>query len=278
VYQVPHFVNPGETLPAKTFERHAGGKGANQSVAIARAGGSVSHAGKIGIDGKWLLEKLTQDGVDTHFTTTSASKTGHAIIQVNDKGENAIIIWPGTNDEITLSEILATLTHFHDGDILLLQNEINNIPQIIMEGSKKKLFIAFNPAPMTDAVHTYPLHLCNLLILNETEASALANREEVSDCLEALSNKLPNTSILITAGARGAYAMHKGEIIRQPAYEVAVVDTTAAGDTFIGYFIAAFLEGQPFAKCMQQGAVAASLAIGKRGAMDSIPYAAELKQ
>ena len=156
VYQQPHIVRPGETLASTAMQVHAGGKGANQSAALGLAGVSVCHAGCIGQDGLFLLETLSQAGVDTHLVNTDAAHSGHAIIQVDASGENAIVLFGGGNQENTAAQIDAALAEFEAGDILLLQNEINNIPLIMQKAADKGLLIYFNPAPFTDAIKSFP--------------------------------------------------------------------------------------------------------------------------
>lgn len=156
VYRVPHLVLPGETLSARSCTIKPGGKGANQSAAIAQAGGSVFHAGKIGEDGRWMVEMLNEFGVDTQFVRVGETATGHAIIQVDDNGENSIVIYGGGNQEITRDEIDATLDSVEAGTLLLLQNEINDVPYIMRAAADRGIAICINPAPMTEAVQGYP--------------------------------------------------------------------------------------------------------------------------
>ena len=125
VYRVPHIVKPGETLSSLSLARFAGGKGNNQSIALARAGAPVFHAGKIGKDGAWIVAMLKVAGADVRFVKKDPGPTGHAVIQVADSGQNSIVLFPGANRTITPQEIRDTLAHFGKGDILLLQNEIN---------------------------------------------------------------------------------------------------------------------------------------------------------
>ena len=157
--------------------------------------------------------------------------SGHAVIQVSDSGENEIVLFPGTNHRITPELIGKAFLRAEPGDILLLQNEISAIPEIMREAAERRMRIFFNPAPMTDEVRSYPLELVDTLIVNETEWDALKTQT------------LPaGINVLKTLGARGAVY---NDSVRVPAGTVEkVVDTTAAGDTFIGYFIAELLLGQ----------------------------------
>ena len=264
VYRVHGFVRPGETISATSFSRFTGGKGLNQSIALARAGASTIHAGMIGKDGVFLLDALRESGVDCSAVAVDPMlPSGHAVIQVADSGENAIVLYPGTNHQITHELILQTLSLAEAGDILLLQNEISAIPEIMREASKRKMRIFINPAPMTDAVADYPLELADTLIVNETEWEALNPR------------RLPHSiNILQTLGARGA--VYNGSI-RVPARRVDnVVDTTAAGDTFIGYFIAELLQGRNVETAMNTATLASAWCIQRAGAAASIPWRCEL--
>ena len=271
VYRVPHFVRPGETLSSHSLQRFAGGKGANQSVALARAGAQIFHAGKIGTDGVWLKEKLEQNGINTQFIREGTLNNGHAIIQVDNDGQNAIILYSGANREMEKEEIVSTLSRFDQGDYLLLQNEINLIPELIEEGVKNELHVCFNPAPMTPEVLDFPLDLCHLLVVNETEASALVQSPSYEEMLEKLISCFPKTDILLTVGKEGAYYASQGKIYFQAAHKVKAVDTTAAGDTFIGYFLAGMLKNSPIEEVLKQASKASALCISKEGAMDSIP-------
>ncbi len=268
VYKVPHFVQPGETISSSALETFAGGKGANQSVALARAGAQVFHAGKIGRDGRWLKEELTGDGVDTTYLFQSDSNNGHAIIQVDESGQNAIVLFAGANKEITKEEIDQTFSYFDKGDFLLLQNEINHVDYLIQKGHEKGLKVCFNPAPMTQEVHNYPLDLVDLFILNETESANLAQTELVK--------RFPNAEVILTLGKGGASYYYKEKHLHVPAREVKVVDTTAAGDTFIGYYLAAMLEGQSAQYALNFATEASALCVTRKGAQPAIPLKSQL--
>ncbi len=279
VYRVDHTVRPGETLSSYDLSTHAGGKGANQSAALAKAGTEVFHAGKIGRDGTWLLDKLKSFGVNTSFVTVGEGKTGHAVIQVSKNGENAIVLYGGGNREITESEVTAVLDHFTSGDILLLQNEINNIPFIMELAAEKGMRIVFNPAPFDEAVKQYPLALVDLFIVNETEGSGLSgepgNSDQVMNRLTAL---YPEKEVILTLGAGGVLYGKGPDRVRGNALSVAVTDTTAAGDTFIGYFLSGEVTGLPVKENLDAASAASALTVQKSGAMDSIPQKEEVKK
>lgn len=272
VYRVPHIVRPGETIASRAFRKYAGGKGANQSVAIARAGGLVCHAGQLGGDGQWLKEKLAGFGVDTRFIRIIEGVSGQAVIQVDQQGENAIFLYPGANRQITRNEIDRVLSHFQAGDILLVQNEINNVAYLIQTAHEMKMQICLNPAPMDKRVEKYPLRKINMLILNEVEGGALSGRTRPGSILDWLAKKLPETEIVLTLGKRGAIARVPGQRpIKMPALAVKTVDTTAAGDTFIGYYLAGRTQGEKPVECLARACAAAAICVTRPGAMDSIP-------
>ncbi len=174
VYRVPHIVRPGETIASRSYQLFAGGKGANQSMALARAGATVHHAGCIGQGGRWVVDKLAQAGVDIAAVRELDEPTGQAVIQVDDAGENAIFLFAGTNHRIAREQVARTLASFGEGDLLLAQNEINDVGVLIEQAAARGLQVCLNPAPFTDDVPTYPLHDVDWLVLNETEACGVA--------------------------------------------------------------------------------------------------------
>jgi len=272
VYQVPHFVRPGETLASTRYDRFAGGKGFNQSVALARAGADVHHAGRIGRDGEWLRHALAQDGAKVRHLETVDGPTGHAIIQVDAYGQNCIVLSGGANREIDEQDAAGVLADFGAGDLLLLQNEISMIPEIMHLAAGRGLKIAFNPAPMGPEVLGYPLELVDLFIVNEVEAAGLCGREiDPEATLRALRAQFPKAHFLLTLGPRGAIAMADGDPVSVPPREVPVVDTTAAGDTFIGFFLATRTSGVPLPDALWRATIASSLCVSRPGASPSIP-------
>ncbi len=278
VYQVEHLVRPGETLPSTEYRRFQGGKGANQSVALARAGAKVYHAGRIGPEGLWLRDAIAADGVDVTHVCLDNVPTGHAIIQVDPAGENSILLFGGANLSVTSDDAHCVLSQFGEGDWLLLQNEISSLPAILREASERRLTVAFNPAPMTPEVLDYPLEGVSLFVVNETEGAALAEIEEPrpDSIVERLQARYPNAAILLTLGAEGSLYARGKERIKTPAQAVEAVDTTAAGDTFIGYFLSELLSGRPAAQALTVATRAAVLCVSRPGAAASIPRRDEL--
>ncbi len=278
VYRVPHISRPGETLAGISFEIFTGGKGANQSVALAKAGAEVAHAGKVGKDSEWLLTRLDSFDIDTRFIAVGRGKTGHAIIQVDDNGENSIVLYAGANRQIKREEIDSVLNSAEPGDMLLLQNEINDVPYLIESGRRRGMKVCLNPAPFGDEVHAFPLHLVDILIVNKIEGRGLVGGSNVKEIIEKLSRKLPKSEIILTVGSDGVIYHSPAEEIKVPAVPSTPVDTTAAGDTFIGYYLASRLEGRSVTECLQIACRAAAICVSRKGAQDSIPDRNEVYQ
>ena len=271
VYQVPHFVQAGETLSSTSRTVHCGGKGLNQSIAAARAGGTVSHAGKIGGDGTVLTDILRKSGVDTDFVTVGDGPSGHAVIQVDPSGQNCILLFGGCNQEITPEEIDRALAHFQTGDYLILQNEINGLDYLITQAARRGLRIVFNPSPIDESIFRLPLGEAWLLIFNEIEGGALAGCDDEEGILNTLRQRWPRCRLLLTLGSHGCVYDDGQRRLRQSIYQVGTVDTTAAGDTFTGYFLSALLKELPVAQALELASRASALAVTRKGAVPSIP-------
>ena len=276
VYRVAHIVRPGETLPSQSFEVFAGGKGANQSVAAAKAGAKIRHAGKVGEDGRWLIDKLAAVGVETGLIAVGDGRAGHAIIQVDDSGQNAIVLHAGANHQIGRDQIDKAIGSAKAGDVLLLQNEINDIAYLIEQGHKAGLAVCFNPAPFDTNVLDYPLELVDTFVVNETEAADLSGQASAGESLAVLTQRFTGAKIILTLGDKGVSYRCGDEAIDVPAVTVDAVDTTAAGDTFIGYYLAGTTLGFDTGKCLELATQAAALCVSKAGAMDSIPSRQEM--
>ena len=276
VYRLPHIVRPGETLASGSLSTYAGGKGNNQSIALARAGAPVFHAGKVGKDGAWIVRDLKAAGANVRFVRTGPGPTGHAIIQVADSGQNAIVLFPGANRTLTRADIRETLAHFGKGDILLLQNEINAIPDIMKAARKAGMGIWFNPAPFGQEVMSYPLGLVDCFIVNEIEAAGLAGTKSATSAMALLARRYPEADILMTLGSKGAMLRSGTRQWTVKAPKVKAVDTTAAGDTFIGYFAAAKVRKFPPERCLAYACTAAAISVTRPGAAASIPSRREV--
>lgn len=271
VYQMDHFVQPGETISCTSRAIHCGGKGLNQSIALAMAGSSVWHACIIGQDGRFLAEKMQEKGVNTSLIRQGDFANGHAIIQVDKNGQNCIILDAGSNHQLTEAYIDSVLSHFSAGDIVVLQNEVNNIPYIMKRSHELGLRIAFNAAPYSDAIREYPLELVDWLIVNEVEGGGLSGKEGYEEIAEELIRLYPKCAVMLTMGKSGCIYCEKGRMIRQNACVVSAVDSTAAGDTFIGYFMRGISDGLPMEQTLRLATVASAISVTRPGAADSIP-------
>lgn len=276
VYCVEHFVRPGETIKSESYTLFCGGKGANQSIALSRAGAEVLHAGKISQDGVWIKEKLQISGVDTSLIKTVDKPTGHAIIQVNKDGENSIIIHGGANQTFNDNDIEEVLNSAKAGDFLLLQNEINAVKKVLQRTQNKDLTVVFNPAPMTDVLKNYPLELVDIFILNEVEGETLTDKNDSNEILNTMQKLYPKSRIVLTLGKEGVIYADNKQRIKTAALKVKAIDTTGAGDTFIGYFLAELMLGSEIEKCLEMGVKASALCVTRRGAADSIPTLDEI--
>ena len=280
VYRVPHFVGPGETLSGLSLAEHCGGKGLNQSVAMAKAGGRVWHAGCVGrADGGPLLKMLEDSGVDTSLVRQLDQPTGHAIIQVDESGQNCILLYGGANQAITTGQIDETLERFQAGDLLVLQNEINNLPYLMEAAARRGLAIVLNPSPMDEKIAGYPLEYVDYFLLNEIEAGDICGTQgEGEELLEKLGEKFPKAKIVLTLGGDGSMYRDGSLVLKQPIYRVPVVDTTAAGDTFTGFFIGGLMLGEEPKEALDHAAKAAAIAVSRPGAAPSIPDRSEIER
>lgn len=273
-YSVDHFVKRGETLSSGELKIFSGGKGLNQSVALSRAGARVYHAGAIGEEGVFLLDELKNSGVDTSFVKIKKDiRTGHAIIQNSSDGDNCILLFGGANRSITEDEADEVLSAFQKGDMIVLQNEISCLEHIIKKAKEREMSIVLNPSPIDDALLSTDLGAADILMLNEVEAGSILGKDVIdgTEGAKALSKKFPDTAIVLTMGKNGSYYCDGKEAFHQDIFPVKAVDTTAAGDTFTGYFLAGISEGLPVKKAMELASKASSITVTRKGASPSIP-------
>lgn len=278
VYYLTDFVNPEETVKTMRYKEFSGGKGLNQSIALAKAGGEVAHAGSIGKDGLKLKEDLESANVNTENIFVNDNVSGHAVIQVDEQGQNCIIIYGGANDNIEEDYIKKVIDLYSNGDFLLLQNEISNVGFAIEYGKQKGLKIVLNPSPYDERINSFDLNLVDLFLLNKIEARQLANED--SDNVKLIMKKLielyPTAAFVMTLGSKGAYYFDKELEIFQPSFKVTTLDTTGAGDTFTGYFLSMLSKGHTIAESLEYASVASSIAVGRYGASSSIPVLGEV--
>lgn len=280
VYKLPHIVMKGETISSTALNTYPGGKGLNQSIALGKAGADVYHAGAIGEDGKFLVECLENAGVNTKFIKVfSDMKSGHAIIQNDDDGDNCILLYGGANQAITKEQVDETLAEFETGDYLILQNEINELKYIVEKAHEKGMQIVLNPSPMNEVITELPLEYINYFLLNEIEAGQILGQEmeDPDDIIRALAVKFPHAKVVLTLGGEGSMFSDGTKKVRQGIYKVKAVDTTAAGDTFTGYFISGEAKGQDVSVSMDMAAKASAIAVSRPGAGVSIPTLSEVE-
>lgn len=279
VYEVDHLVRPGETISSKNRRIFAGGKGLNQSIALARAGASVAHAGAVGAeDGKFLTDILSANGVDTRWIKVMKGEpSGHAIISVDQTAQNSIILYGGTNQLIEEEQITATLAQFESGDYLVLQNEISNLAKLIDLAHARGMKIILNPSPLDEKIQALDLKKIDYLILNEIEAGDITGETETEAVLLKFRTEYPELKVVLTLGSDGAVYQDQTQRLMQPAFPVEAVDTTAAGDTFTGYFIAAMSRDASIQEALRLASKAASISVTRKGAEASIPRQNEVE-
>ena len=276
VYRVPHLVKPGETLSSLDLVTGLGGKGANQSVAIARAGVSVAHVGRVFKGDRWAVELLASTGVDTDNIALIEGASGHAIIQVDDQGENAIVLHGGANQSFSIADIESALNHNQQARYLLMQNETNLLAEAFELAQAKGIKIVLNPAPMTDNIKDLPLAKLDTLIVNQGEAEALCGAADIDEMTRQMAALAPQTRVVVTLGGDGAMLLANGEVTHMNSPSVDVVDTTGAGDTFVGYFLAGVAEGMNDHDALQRACLAGSIAVTRQGAITAIPDRSEV--
>jgi len=279
IFTVDHIARPGETISSGALERSAGGKGANQAAALAKAGMDVYMAGKIGADGRFLLDLLGSYGANTGKVAIYPGATGQALIQLDHGGQNSIILYAGGNGEIREEEISRVLETFGPDDVVLLQNEIPHVGTIMKKARERGMKVFFNPSPYNERIGKLPLDLVDIFFVNEIEAAELAalpGDTPLPAILDRLVERFPAAEIILTAGRDGAYygygkLREKAEIIELP-----VVDTTGAGDTFTGYYIAARERKLSVSAALNLACKAACIAVSRKGAMQSMPFKEEV--
>ena len=278
VYRVANIAVAGESAASTSHDVFPGGKGLNQSIAAARGGAEVVHVGAVGEDGAWLRETLVAHGVDASGVRVVDGSSGHAVIQVDDAGRNAIVVVGGANRRLGQDDVQRALEQVEAGDWLLLQNEINDLEAVLRQAKERGCRTAFNVAPVDGREAGYDLRDVALLIVNEVEAAALAGVAEPRAAVDALRTRLPATDVVLTLGADGLVHAGDGGVTTLPAFAVDAVDETAAGDAFIGYLMAALLAGESMSLALKRGSAAGALATTKAGAATSIPEPAAVRE
>ncbi|MDD7267838.1 MAG: ribokinase [Lachnospiraceae bacterium] len=278
VYRVDHILQGGETLAACDLQEFCGGKGLNQSVAMVRAGLSVFHAGSLGEEGERLATFLKKEGVDIRYCRCLPGKSGHTIIQVDKDGQNSILVFGGANRCQDRGFIDQVLQNFDADDILVLQNEINELSYILEAAANMGMNIVFNPSPVNDEITRMSLSAVRYFIINEIEGYMLSGESDPLKILAKMKQLYPRATVVLTMGALGVYAVSSDseKVFYQEAFPVVAVDTTAAGDTFLGYFLAGLCQQKAIPDCLKLAAKAAAITVTRPGAAPSIPRRSEL--
>lgn len=284
-YRVPHAPGPGETLADIGYVSGLGGKGANQALAAAAAGAPVRLVGAVGRDAGWVRARLASGGLDLEGLAEVEAATGHAVILVEPSGENRIVIHGGANRAVTPEMVAAALARAKPGDWWLAQNETSQVAESLAAAKARGLRTAYAAAPFEPAAAAAALPHTDLLAVNAGEAAALA--AHLGHLPEMLPEALPVAAMLITHGADGAElcpGARAGEAtawggaaaLRVPAFAVDPVDTTAAGDVFLGAALAGFVGGLAAREALTRAAAAAAISVTRPGAAEAIPTAAEI--
>ncbi|MCZ2720632.1 ribokinase [Marinomonas sp. 15G1-11] len=276
LYKVDHFVRPGETMASQSYQMQLGGKGANQSIALAKAGADVYHVGAVHANDHAVVEELSAVGVETSFISRTDTATGHAIIQLNKDAENAIILFAGANHTLSHDQVNQVLDQVQPDDWVLLQNETNQIDYIVQQANSKKISVAFNPAPMDVDITQELMPFIDLLIVNEVEAMDLMQVSSIDDAKSALQEKYPELAILMTLGRDGVRYLCGQDDIHVEAFTVVPVDTTAAGDTFIGFCLTALMDKRPIKEALTRACAASAICVTRLGAAPAIPTKQEV--
>ena len=276
VYSVDHIVQPGETEASVSMNTFLGGKGMNQSVALAKAGVEVYQGGMIGEDGQPFLDACAEYGVRADFIRKVEGKSGHAVIQIDSNAQNCILLYGGANQMLTERYVDEVLEHFGAGDILLLQNEVNLLPYIVDKAYEKGMQIALNPSPFNEKLSKVDMTKISIFLLNEVEGNQVTGLTAPEEIIAKMQDLYPHAKIVLTLGKDGAVYAEGEQRFFQPIFPVKAVDTTAAGDTFTGYFLAGLAEGMAIPETLKMSAKASSIAVSRAGAVPSIPYRAEV--
>ena len=277
-FRVENIVKPGETISAKSIEKRPGGKGLNQSVALSKSFENVYHAGSVGDDGIFLIDYLKSENINTKYIKKSDKLTGNAIIQVDDRGENSIVLYKGANFDNDKKFIDEVLDNFDKDDILLLQNEISSMKYLIDKAYEKGMKIVLNPSPITDEIKEFDFNKIDLLLVNEIEAKNIANKDNIDESINYFMATYPNINLIVTIGSKGSIFVNKNEKIKQEGIKVESVDSTGAGDTFTGFFVSYFYQGKNVRDCLKFASLASALSVTKSGASISIPSLCDVKE
>ena len=277
VYSVDHIVQPGETEASLELQDFLGGKGMNQSVALAKAGVTTYQGGMIGPDGQPFLDACAAFGINSDYIQKVSVPTGHAIIQRDKNAQNCILLYGGANQCLTEEYVDGVLADFGADDILLLQNEVNMMPYIVDKAYARGMTIALTPSPFNEKLDAVDMGKISIFLLNEVEGGQITGLTDPEEIIAKLLEMYPAARIVLTLGGDGAVYADAQQKHYQPIFKVQAVDTTAAGDTFSGYFLAGLCDGMEIPDVLRMSAKASSIAVSRAGAVPSIPYRAEVE-
>lgn len=278
-YQVDHFVSAGETMSADKMDLFCGGKGFNQAIAFARAGSEVYFAGAVGDDGGMLIDTLKENGVNVGHLKVVSGPSGHAVIQVTPEGHNSIIILAGANGTITHEDVDRVLSSFTKGDLVVLQNEISSVDYIIERAKEYGMIVALNPSPFNEKIESYDLSKVDYLLVNEVEAARLTDCSEPENMASVIHKKYPNSNLVLTLGCAGSvFVGTDGRVWTSGIYPTTTVDTTAAGDTYTGFFLSEAIKTGDIEAALKTAAIASGISVSRPGASQSIPWKREVME
>ncbi len=278
-YLVGHFVNIGETLSARSMKLFCGGKGFNQAIAFVRAGSDVYFAGAVGDDGGMLIDTLKENGVNVDHLKQAPGPSGHAVIQVTPEGQNSIIILAGANGAITHEDVDQVLNAFSAGDLVVLQNEISSVDYIIDQAKERGMIVAMNPSPFNEKIKSYDLSRVDYLLVNEVEATLLTGCSEPENMASVIHKKYPTSNLVLTLGCSGSiFVGTDGRVWTSGIYSTNAVDTTAAGDTYTGFFLAEVVKSGNIEVALKTAAIASGISVSRPGASQSIPSIQEVME
>jgi ribokinase len=286
IVRTPHLPRPGETILGREFMTAHGGKGANQTVAAAKLGATVHMIGRVGGDdfGRALRNNIRAAGADgTYVTVENSAATGIAIIEVEDGGQNTIVVAPGANAYVTRADVDAARSVIVTSQAVIAQLEIplDTVKYALSIARAAHVMTILNPAP-AQPLSTELLSLVDLLAPNESEAALLTGIEVKDDAsVEAAAQQLRERgarSVVITLGERGALALSGEKVWRIPPFRVNAIDTTAAGDAFLGALAAAYATHGNLDAALREASAAGALATTRLGAQPSMPTRAELNE
>ena len=277
-YCVNHFAEQGETIQASKMMLFCGGKGFNQAIAFARAGSEVYFSGAVGADGSILVDTLKENGINIDYLKQVSGPSGHAVIQVTPEGQNSIIILAGANGSITHDDVDLVLASFDKDDLIVLQNEISSVDYIIGRAKKRGMIVALNPSPFNEKIKSYDLSKVDYLLVNEVEAALLTGYSEPENMVSMIHRQYPNANLVLTLGSSGSVFVGKdGRVWTSGIYSTTVVDTTAAGDTYTGFFLSEAVKTGNIEAALKTAAIASGISVSRPGASQSIPFIHEVR-